>query len=217
MQRQPLAPFVLLALGCGSSSTVHPARSAVPRLLACLVLLVAALPATAQSPAPICFRGRPLPVCRAYLVTEWFVGSISNQFAGSGFAGIDQYGPDDHLGLRGGLMANVTPRLAVGLAGVVTTHGTGVEPRVRYWTPPYGVDLYGGYRWDDRRRHVNVGLSVMLWDRFGFFGTHEWGLNGFSRDQFSLGIALGGEPGAVAIAATVLYVTALLSGLKNLH
>jgi len=70
--------------------------------------------------------------------------------------------------------ANVTPRLAVGLAAVVTTHGTGVEPRVRYWTPPYGVDLYGGYRWDDRRRHVNVGLSVMLWDRFGFFGTHEW-------------------------------------------
>jgi len=43
------------------------------------------------------------------------------------------------------------------------------------------------------------------------------GLNGFSRDQFSLGIALGGEPGAVAIAATVLLVTALLSGLKNLH
>jgi hypothetical protein len=200
MQRPPLVPFA----------------PAIPRLLAGLVLLVAALPATAQSPDPICFRGRPLPVCRAYLVTEWFVGSISNQYANYTFAGIDQYGPDDHLGLRGGLMANVTPRLAAGVAGVLTTHGTGVEPRMRYWMPPYAVDLYGGYRWDDRRRHVNVGLSVMLWDRFGFFGTHEWGVNEFSRDQFSFGFALGGEPGVVAIAATVAWVVALSHGLKNL-
>jgi hypothetical protein len=199
MPRAPLVPFALMA-----------------RLLAGLVPLVTALPASAQSPDPICFRGRALPACRAYLVTEWFVGSISNQSAGAAFAGIEQYGSEDHLGLRGGLMVNVTRRVAAGAAGVLTTHGAGVEPRVRYWMSPYAVDLSGGYRWDDRGRHVNVGLSVMVWDRFGFFGTYEWGLNGFSRDQLSLGLALGGEPGAVGIAATVAWAAMLSQGLRNL-
>lgn len=193
----------------------------VPRLLAGLILAglilpLAALPATAQSANRICFRGQPLPTCRAYLVTEWFIGSISNQFANFTFAGVDQYGPDGHLGMRGGLMVNAAPRLAIGTAGVLTTHGWGVEPRARYWMAPFAVDLYGGYRWDDRRRHINAGVSVMVWDRFGFFLTNEWGLNEFSRNQFSLGLALGGEPGAVAIAATVAWVALLGHGLKNL-
>jgi hypothetical protein len=108
-------------------------------ILATALLLSLASPARAQQvvPAPqastsVCFRGRPLPRCRAFWLTEFGVSPF-----------------DGAVAWELGGMRNVGPRSAVGGALYLRVDGGsayGVKPRFRRWlSPVVALDVAPGF------------------------------------------------------------------------
>jgi hypothetical protein len=175
---------------------------AVATLIArCISLAAAAtlwtLAVTDVAEAQTCFRGRPLPTCRSFWITE------------AGYA--RRLSPaEDHGDVELGRMWNLGSRIALG--GTVTgAYHSGfqlvLKPRVRRWLRPpllsaelaAGVVVAGG-PWGDvgftGEAALNVGDRLSLLSRLE--SVEGYASFGQKVGAWSIGIKLGSAPGAVA-------------------
>lgn len=193
-----------------------------------LLLIAAARAAAAQDstikPDRSCFRGRPLPACRSYWITE----------AGYGIrlSSVDQHTSSAPGGsilpsVAVGGMRNFGSRVAVG--GTLETGLLGglyvaVKPRVRYWVSrDAALDLSPGFllaRSDNMPRFAPE-VSLMFQDRLGITAQsfvipvteYQASVSPVTRKRLTtyLGLRFGsklGVAGAVADAATLLGLVA---------
>ena len=175
-----------------------PRLAALMPLVAALATLVAATPAAAQ----FCWRGRPLPDCRTFLVTE------SGLYFGS------------ELGVQAdlGLMVNMGSHVAVG----GSLHGmygedfdsnwgvAGVAWRFRYWlNRRWSLDLTPRVQWIEpneagRWYGPTAGASIALgWADYLAVDLAIDSYEGLDT-KFCLGLRLGsylGAPGAAILGA----------------
>lgn len=177
-------------------------------LLGTVALVVCALgqPLVAQEgDGAACFRGRRLPTCRSFWVTD--------AAAGLGYvAGRSEV----YLAADLGWMRNVNDRTAVGATIGIGHSGDGfvaLRPRLRRWiTPAIGLDISPGVRWTPGRiETVELlgGLSVGEWAGVVIgptfdFGGSEFGFVAAGRGSSYAGLAayLAG-----AVAATIYVIT----------
>jgi hypothetical protein len=193
--------------------------------------------APADSLSGGCFRGRPLPACRSFLVfeiqkTQPLVQTRRTIFEGPGgpVYPIPEFGEGVEWTL--GLMWNVSSRIAVGGAfttGLGVRTPLGVRLRGRRWlSDEISVELEGGLLretgdWPSTGWSLGTRLNVQ--DRVSFFG--RWDALDLRADQpyhpvdggvqhaFTVGAGLGSRPavigtgvlGAVWVLLIVLIVT----------
>lgn len=192
---------------------VHRAvRVATARAPRALVLLTAGVlssaPLSAQSPAAVCWRGRPKARCTVIVLTNAGGYFMMGGVAANGLRGVADWGA----------VVNVTDRDAVGASFFVSyddADGAQVGPAVRY------------RRWMDRNRSIDFALGTPVTDGkhglagFSPYGLVRWNLNDWvgvavrpelrrpgrdgpavftrppSRFHVSLGMELGWAPGAL--------------------
>lgn len=207
-----------------------PAR---PRLALPALLLAsaasAAPPAGAQAAGvaepPICFRGRPLPRCRAFWLTEM---SFQRRIAGSGEGATrDLHG---HLGWELGGMVNVDSTKAFGGTVMVGTGESGarvaVKGRARRWIDPSGgtLDLSAGavrvVVSPDARRAAAPGYGLTAdaalgWGDFGAvtLGADVVRARGELAGAAYAGVRLGSYPALAASAVTAALVVLAIAAL----
>jgi hypothetical protein len=106
------------------------------------LLTVAALSLTpAEAAAQVCFRGRPAPACRSFLVSEFLVGAKFRETRYTETAWVGNW--------EAGLLVNLAGRSAVGgsVLGAITGAGNRLafKGRYRYWlAPSLALDLGPG-------------------------------------------------------------------------
>ena len=173
-----------------------PRLAALRLLVAAWATLVAAEPAAAQ----FCWRGRPLPECRTFLVTE------SGLYFGT------------ELGIQGdlGFMVNLAPQTAIG----ASLHGmyggdidsswgaAGVAGRFRYWlNRRWSLDLAPRVQWIEpseagRWYGPTAGASIALgWADYLAVDLAIDSYEGLDT-KYCLGLRFGsyfGAPGAVIL------------------
>lgn len=198
-----------------------------------LLLATVARPVAAQDSSAIgdrsCFRGRPLPACRSYWITE----------AGYGFrlSSVDRYtssapgGPFLPTVALGG-MRNFNTRVALGAtleAGLLGGLYLAAKPRVRFWVSPgAALDLSPGFlltRSDNMPRFA-PDVAVMFQDRVGIavqsfvipITDYQAGGPPMTRKRLTtyLGIRFGSKPGVVGMAANVAALLGAV-GLYLIH
>jgi hypothetical protein len=124
--------------------TAATGRQVLPHchtIFAAVLLAAALLPQ--PSAAQTCFTGRPLPQCRHFFLTE---ATLMHRLDMPGGASFDE---STVLGLGVGLMRNITPTTAVGVAGYLQTdtHESGgvLQVRFRHWlTDRFSLELAPG-------------------------------------------------------------------------
>ena len=203
-------------------------RLALPALLlasaASAASPAAAQPAGAAEP-PICFRGRPLPRCRAFWLTEM---SFQRRIAGSGEGSTrDLHG---HLGWELGGMVNLDSTRAVGGTVMVGTGESGarvaVKGRARRWFDPSGgtLDISAGAvrvvvsPGERRSAAPGYGLTGDVALGWGDLGAVTLGADLVrSRGELAgaayAGVRLGSWPALAASAATVVIVGLAIAAL----
>ncbi len=128
-----------------------------------------AQPAPADSPSvALCFRGRPLPTCRSFLLTEF----------GGGFR--LRYGPYRYtaplFSYEVGWVRNLDRQWAFGGSafGEGADEGAvlGLRPRVRYWaSPSVSVDIAPGAALFNRHLAFSGAVALGVADRFALTTT----------------------------------------------
>ena len=200
----------------------------VTLLVAILVLTAGQIAPAQDSPARTersCFRGRPLPACRSYWITESGYGirlSSVDRYTSSAPGG--RFLPSVAVGG----MRNLGRRVAVG--GTVETGLLGglylaAKPRVRYWlSTSAALDVSPGFllaRSENMPRFAPE-VSLMFQDRIGIAAQsflipaseYQAGGSPITRQRLTtyLGLRFGsklGVAGAVADAATLLGLVAV--------
>jgi hypothetical protein len=179
----------------------------------------------AQQPSRLYFRGRPLPKCRNFLITELgFRRIISGRDPGASGAG---------MSVDLGLMRNVSPGSAGGLC---LYHGaydegtsTGFRARYRYWRPDHsgrprsasvelGAGLLVGGTGPRRILYPCplVSASVNFGDWVAFTAQFEWLqiAGAHSEVRTTVGTHLGSYAALVGVAGA-LAILLLLSGASS--
>jgi len=144
-------------------------------LTAALIAIPSGVVTGQEAPVPTgqsCFRGRPLPHCRSFWITE--AGYAIRMTAGNSPF---ESGPSDTYvaTLELGRMRNVSDRFAIGLglgAGTFNAVHLAVKPRVRYWvTRDVALDVSPGWRFNGRvgGTAFTGDASIMFQDRAGVF------------------------------------------------
>ncbi len=167
-------------------------------------LAAQAVPAR-DAPRAVCFRGRPLPRCRAFWLTEFGLSL-----------------PDGPFGWQLGAMRNVGKRNAVGGTLYLRIDGGtayGVKPRFRRWLSPVvaldvspGIIILAG-----PEKSVgfagHTGLSLGDWLTLSVQAeTVAPGFEGGQRVKWAGGARLGAGPGTIAgIAGFVLLAAYALA------
>jgi hypothetical protein len=176
------------------------------------LLLLAALgePLAAQA----CFRGRPLPRCRSFWITEADGGA---RLAGHGARGGEL---DVQLGVEVGWMRNLSSRTAIG--GGVAAGWDGVafaslRPRYRRWlTPVLALDASPGVRWTPGRiETVEARLALSWQDLAGVWSEVDADLGAGGAVRWTAGVKTGGQAGLVSYvlgAITFGIVAAIYAG-----
>lgn len=208
------------------------------------LLLVTTTASQAQTPdtgsSRECFRGRPLPTCKSFWITEaGYAGRLTSgdEFRPSDGSSTSTPGGSLLATLELGYMWNVGPRLALGGGvGAGTFEGIyfAVKPRVRFWaSPDVAIDLEPSIRLNQGPGTSRLGLdaAVSFQDRLGLFVqtsrvtvttySPEFGVVSTRvRPSIYGGVRLGsklGVAGAVAdglgvLVVGILYVAACGSG-----
>jgi len=198
-------------------------RGALALLLSLVVTADAAGQDSTSAPvSPVrtetCFRGRPLPACRTFWITEAaYVARLTSQgdVVSNSFENVS-------ASLELGHLVNVSPKVAVGAslsANVVSGVTLGVRPRVRYWlNPTTSLDfapglLVAGVPGPPR---FTADLSLMTQDKVGFTlqsfvlptATYDpsGGVTTGSRFVLYGGLKLGSKLGLIGAALDVLVV-----------
>lgn len=166
--------------------------------------MVLALLGTADLAAQSCFRGRPLPRCRSWFITEGFAGAVAGRQRG------DLYGIV--LGGEVGWMRNLGPNSAVGGGVAVSNIGVSLRPRYRRWLAPMvALDVGPGVQWiPGRIERVEVNAQLMVGDRFGVWtsGLADFGTG--TNLEFAAGLRSGGEAGLVTYAGGLVAFAMLV-------
>src|ERR1041385_6229671 len=129
-----------------------------------LAIALLAVVTTAGTPlasaAQTCFRGRPLPHCRSFWLTEAEAGAVLAGRSGSGSENV-------RLGVELGWMRNTAARSAFG-GGIAAGHEqdayVSLRPRYRRWLrSPCAIDLSPGVRWTPGRIETIEGRVAIEW------------------------------------------------------
>lgn len=175
------------------------------RLVLLFILPYVAWAQDASDPSSLCFRGRPLPECKSFLITEAEVG----------YRLIDPEGHDDFdglvLGLDIGWMRNLTSDYAVGLTlGANNRHIT-LGPRYRRWlTQKAALDVGLSAAWRSTRiRTVELHTGLNYNDRIGVWldATHDFEQG---NPGLAVGVRAGAEPGIIAYGGAAVTFGVLL-------
>lgn len=141
-----------------------------------------------------CFRGRPLPRCRSFWITE-AEGGV--RLAGPGAPGGEL---DARLGVELGWMRNLSRRTAIG--GGVAVGWDGVEfvslrPRYRRWlTPAVALDASPGVRWTPGRVETVEARVALSWkDLAGVWTEIDAGFGTGSAVRWTAGVKTGAQAG----------------------
>ena len=195
MKRHDFAVQLVLAAGAASGLAAQAADSTVRS------------DPTSQG----CFRGRPQPFCRAFLITEF---GIAQGFALGANVG-------EHPAILAtwefGSMVNVGKDHAVGIAVVahaLDISGFGIRPRYRKWlSPTVSLDVAPGIL-----IHRRVGLTGQVALNFADYAAltaqvltseEDFGEVGRRRVRLYVGGRLGSVPGTVmGIAAPLIVIAA---------
>jgi hypothetical protein len=189
------------------SRTTATGRPVLPH---CHVVLAAALLVAALVPQPTaaqtCFRGRPLPQCRHFFLTE---ATLMHRLDMPGGA---RPGESTVLGVGVGLMRNITPTTAIGVAGNLqgdTYEGGGVlQVRFRHWlTDRFSLELAPGIGLGGGM-DANLQAVASLADRLAIVVQVE-AVSAQARHwspvdrgiRPSAGVRMGGELGVLGIVA----------------
>lgn len=164
---------------------------------------------SASEPRSLCFRGRPLPECRSFLITEVEVGYQFN----SDFVGGSRTS-DIVLGGEVGWMRNLTNRDAIGAVYGANNHYLTLGPRYRRWlseATALDVGLSVGGRAPSEPEIVELQVAMMYGDRVGLWAAAA---RDFGRGENGLaaGIRAGAEPGLVAYGVGATYVIIVIVG-----
>lgn len=182
------------------------------RTLSVLLLMTVAAPLAAQTASEgarnLCFRGRPLSRCRAFLIAE-----------SGGNLLISPASPYRTLKaqLESGYMRNVGRRTAVGATIFVITNLDdetywGARPRLRHWfSSVVAVDVAAGPRLASQTGDVGlaaqVGLTLADWISFVTqvdLGRNRLNGSGPSGTTVHLGARVGSYLGALGVAVAPL-------------
>lgn len=183
----------------------------VPHVPLFLCLLVLAPPVAAQTS---CLRGRPLPTCTNWWITEPFLGSVHS---GGTFAGQPHRRSDAVFGIELGAMINATPRHAAGASFVWSTRTVGARARYRLWlTPELGLDLGPGFQAnEDGIVAVELVGGIMVHD---VAGMYVGAARNHDRDRWEMmfGMRGGGVPGLVLSVLGFAYAVYVSNALGRL-
>jgi hypothetical protein len=197
---------------------VHCAGT-MTRLL--MLILVAGTPAPAPGTTPAgdssapaapraCFRGRPLPRCRSFWITEAEGGL---RLAGPAAASGDL---DARLGIELGWMRNLSPRTAIG--GGLAAGWDGVEflslrPRYRRWlTPVLALDVSPGVRWTPGRiETVEARVAVSWNDLAGVWTEVDAGFGTGGAVRWLAGVKTGAQAGLVSYVLGAITFAILIA------
>lgn len=203
-------------------------RSIQTPLAAFLLITLAVIPANAQH----CFRGKPLPDCKTFWITE-FGNSYRLDQPPRKYRNI---GERFYFTLESGLMANLNPKSALGATFMLGAGDNGirfgVKPRYRHWL--------------NNSTSLDIGYGVLVAPRFPGLTSHiglnfgDWlaltthleiirlELMPFNRTQsrkttadvaWYVGAKLGSYPGLIAsIVGPIIVLIALMNssiGLGN--
>jgi hypothetical protein len=163
------------------------------------LLLLAALgePLAAQA----CFRGRPLPRCRSFWITEaeGGVSLVRPATQAGNFGGA-------RLGIEVGWMRNLSPRTAIGggvAAGWDGREFVSLRPRYRRWlTPVLALDASPGVRWVPGRVEIIEARVAVSWkDLAGVWSEVDADLGAGSGVRWTAGIKTGAQTGLLSYLA----------------
>ncbi len=180
-----------------------------------------------------CWRAKPMPKCRSYLVTEMSMEVPVGTTKGVDFDPIRDFAPFDPIrdfGTRvvwaGGLMVNRSASSAIGGTFAISTDGNvRLEARHRRWKQvpagAHGADLSVGYAqksvWLDPNTEVTArGVTAALGVSRGVFGVHTrtdllYG-GGKPRAAALVGFSLGSHAALLGTAALVGTFFAMMAG-----
>jgi hypothetical protein len=201
-------------------------------ILVASLLLVTTTAGHAQTPDTTssreCFRGRPLPNCTSFWITEaGYAGRLTsgNEFLSGDGSSTVTPGGSLMATLELGYMWNVTPRLALGGGvGAGTFEGIyfAVKPRVRFWaTPDVAIDLEPSIRLNQGPGTSRLGIdaAVSFQDRLGLFVqasrvtvttySSQFGVSTRVRPSIYGGVRLGSKLGVAGAIADGLGVAVL--------
>lgn len=184
--------------------------AAVHSTAAMLLPRMDAVPAPDSAPPPgSCFRGRPLPRCRSFWITE---ASYSWRVGGSSFNYSDVFvlprlqDLDGHFSWDVGYMKNVDPRQAFGGTVMAGTGDAGIrlaaKGRYRLWL-------------DDRQNSVDVSLGVLTAGvRSPRFSTTERGVGITGDVTLGFGDYVGVTAKVEAVRTRQRTAAALFGGVR---
>ena len=160
--------------------------------------------------AQIKFRGKPLPECKMFLITE-AVGFLTMERY------MERYVPEPGLVSEFGLMFNLNKHSAVGATVFfkmgADLDGMGFKVRYRYWlNSSFSFDVSPGlWLWSDCGHYTftgHVGLNYKDWvGLIAQIDNHRGDLR--SRNVYSLGIKFGSYPGFVPSILIALFISAV--------
>ena len=164
---------------------------------------------SASEPRGLCFRGRPLPECSSFFITEAEVGYVL-------------FGPDLHsfpdfvFGLDVGLMRNLSPHDAVGISAGASNRYVTLGPRYRRWlSDKVALDVGLSAAWEPGRIEiVELHTAIMYGDRVGLWVNAAPDF-GRGEHALALGIRAGSEAGLVTYGAAATAVIIVVVGLAT--
>ena len=173
----------------------------VRRILLVAAAVLANLPSASVVQAQNCSRGRPLPTCKWFGITEF------------GYAyRIDQplLPESEYFTLALGVMANLDQRSAVGGTAFLRlgTSGWGFKARYRRWLS-HGFSLEASPGILLLESGAQTGFTGEVAVNFRDWAAATASFDAVSgRDSWTVGIRLGSEPAIVAAVVGVIYVLA---------
>ena len=168
-----------------------------------LLVLIALLIISPALHAKIKFRGKPLPECKMFFITE-AGGFLTKDVDLVEFGLTTEFGLMFNLNKRSALGATVFHQMGADLNGV------GFKVRYRHWlNSSFSVDISPGLwllsEWKTPAFTGHVGLNFKDWIVLFAQMNNQRGTL-FSRKVFSLGIKLGSYPGIIpSILLTLLF------------